>query len=118
MTESIPPTPEQFRQLNRGLMEKVLDKAASDPVWKERFLEDSEAAIQEAGFPELRSLQRVYETAVRAQESEDEVQGQDMRRSRYRTSPCFRGGSFCPGKGVSSSAASLIPLRYRACLEW
>ena len=78
MTEGMPPTPEEIRQLDRDLMEKVLDKAASDPVWKERFLEDSEAAIQEAGFPELRSLQKVYETAVLAQASEDEVQGHDM----------------------------------------
>ncbi len=78
MTEGTPFGPEQFRQMNRDLMEKVIDKAASDPGWKERFLEDSEAAIQEAGFPELRSLQKVYETAVRAQVSEDEVQGHDM----------------------------------------
>jgi hypothetical protein len=55
MTESTPPTtPEQLRQLNRTLMEKVLDRAASDPEWKRRLLDDPEAAITEADFPETR----------------------------------------------------------------
>lgn len=76
MTEGTPMVPEEFRQLNRNLMEKVLDRAASDPAWRERFLDDSEAAKSEAGFPELQSLEEVFEAAVRAQSSEGEVQGQ------------------------------------------
>jgi hypothetical protein len=74
MTEGTPPmTPEQFRQLNRDLMEKMLDKAASDPEWKQRLLDDPEAAMMEAGFPEARQLQEM-QASVRA----GEVVGQEM----------------------------------------
>ena len=73
MTESMPPTPEQLRQLNRALMEKVLDKAASDPEWKRRLLDDPEAAMAGADFPEVRQLQEV-QASVEAQE-EAEVTG-------------------------------------------
>ena len=72
MTEGTPPTPEQFRQLNRNLMEKMLDKAASDAEWKQRLLDDPEAAIQEAGFPEAGRLQDAYKGAM----VEEEVAGQ------------------------------------------
>lgn len=65
MTESRPPeesspslTFEQMRQLNRSLTEKVLDRAASDPEWRQRLLDDPEAAMQEANFPETRELQQ------------------------------------------------------------
>jgi hypothetical protein len=57
MTEGTPLTPEEFRQLNRDLMEKMLDKAASDSEWKQRLLDDPEAAMMEAGFPEAKKLQ-------------------------------------------------------------
>ncbi len=60
MTEGTPPTAEQIRQLNRGLMEKVLDKAASDPGWKQRLLDEPEAAIREAGFSEAEELKEAY----------------------------------------------------------
>jgi hypothetical protein len=74
MTENMPPmTPEQFRQLNRALMVKVLDKAASDPAWKQRLLDGPEAAMAEAGFPETRQL-REMRASVRAEEVE--VMGQ------------------------------------------
>ena len=70
MTESRPPmTPEQFRRLNRDLMEKVLDKAASDPEWKQRLLDDPEAAITEADFPETRRF-REMQASREAQEAE------------------------------------------------
>lgn len=57
MTE--PMTPEQIRQLNRSLMEKVLDRAASDPEWKQRLLDDPEVAIREAGFPEVERIREM-----------------------------------------------------------
>ncbi len=83
MTEDMPPTmPEQFRQLNRDLLEKMLDKAASDPVWKQRLLDDPEAAMVEADFPEARQL-REMQVSVGAQE-EAEVTGQQGR------DVCFR----------------------------
>ncbi len=70
MDDSVPPTaPEQIRQLNRDLMEEVLDKAASDPKWKQRLLDEPETAIIEAGFPEAERLQEMQES-VRAQDSE------------------------------------------------
>ncbi len=58
MTEGTPPMmPEEIRRLNRGLMERVLDKAESDPGWKQRLLDDPEAAMLEASFPEAKKLQ-------------------------------------------------------------
>ena len=71
MTE--PLTPEQFRQLNRDLMEKVLDKAASDPAWKQRLLDEPEVALREAGFPEAERLQQMQDSV---REQEPEVVGQ------------------------------------------
>jgi hypothetical protein len=69
-----PMMPEEIRRLKRDLMEKVLDKAASDPVWKQRLLDDPEAAIEEAGFPESRQL-REMQASLEAEE-EAEVSGQ------------------------------------------
>lgn len=51
-------TLEQARQLNRSLMEKILDKAASDPEWRQLLLDDSEAAMREANFPEIQELEQ------------------------------------------------------------
>lgn len=76
MTEGTPPTtPEQIWQLNRSLMEKILDRAASDPGWKQWLLDDSEAAMLEAGFPEARQLREVR-ASVGAEEAE--VTGQQV----------------------------------------
>ena len=68
MTEGTPLTPEQFRQLNRDLMEKVIDRAASDPEWKQRLLEDPETAIREAGFPETERLREMQSLPVEGSE--------------------------------------------------
>jgi hypothetical protein len=59
ITEESPPysTPEQAKQLNRSLMEKLLDRAASDPAWKQQLLEDPEAALRGANFPETQQIQ-------------------------------------------------------------
>ena len=62
MTESLPPTLEQIRQLNRSLTEKVLDRAASDPAWKQQLLDDPEAATAE--FAEAQRLWELYETVM------------------------------------------------------
>ncbi len=74
MAEGTPLSAEQFRQLNRDLMEKILDRAASDPEWKQRLLDDPEAAIREADFPEISRLREML-ASVGAQE-EAEVTGQ------------------------------------------
>lgn len=72
MTESMPPTPEEIRRLNRDLMEKVLDRAGEDPGWKQQLLDDPEMAMREAGFQEAERLREMYE-GVKA---EAEVAGQ------------------------------------------
>ena len=62
MTEQSPPyTLEQAKQLNRTLMEKILDRAASDPTWKQQLLDDPEAALREANFPETQQYHRMQE---------------------------------------------------------
>ena len=68
------PTPEEYRLLERTLMEKVLDRVCTDPQWKQLLLEDPEAAMQEAAFPEAQRLKEVNER-LRAQEAEAEVVG-------------------------------------------
>ncbi|HEX2053249.1 MAG TPA: hypothetical protein VHJ78_05915, partial [Actinomycetota bacterium] len=67
------PTYEQTKQLQRNLTEKILDRAASDPEWRQRLLEDSEAALQEANFPEL---QQIGQGTQRDRQEETEVAGQ------------------------------------------
>ena len=79
MTEGTPPTAEEIRQLNRDLMERVIDQAASDPGWKQWLLDDPEAAIKEADFPEVRRLQEM-QADVEAQEKA-EVTGHQLNRS-------------------------------------
>lgn len=74
MTESTPPNLERLRQLNRDLLEKVIDKAASDVPWKQRLLNNPDAAIIEAGFLEARQIQEI-QASMGAQE-EAEVAGQ------------------------------------------
>ncbi len=65
MTEGTPPTSssfEEYQQLNRTLLEKVLDKASAEPTWKQRFLEDQQAAMAE--FPEERRLKEIYQQSA------------------------------------------------------
>ncbi len=81
MTEGTPPTtPEESRRLNRRLMEKILDRASSDPEWKQRLLDDPEAAIMEASFPEARQL-REMQASMESQEAEVTGQFYDDRSS-------------------------------------
>jgi hypothetical protein len=63
MTESTPPegtqlTLVQMLALRRSLTEKVLDKAASDPEWRQLLLDDPELAMREANFPEAQELEQ------------------------------------------------------------
>src|SRR5919199_3193761 len=62
-TEDLPEASTQFisaqeehRQVSRSLTEKVFDRAASDPTWKQQLLSDPEAALREANFPEIERL--------------------------------------------------------------
>ena len=91
MTESTPPTLEQSRQLQRSLTEKVLDKAASDPQWRQRLLEDSEAAMRDAGFPEVERLAEIDQASRPRSQEGEEVRGQQWL-------PWYPGGGYgyCP----------------------
>ncbi|MDQ3834343.1 MAG: hypothetical protein M3315_12090 [Actinomycetota bacterium] len=62
MAEYTPPTPEQSRQLNRSLTEKVLDMAASDPAWRQQLLDDPQAAMRAANFPELKRVEEMRQS--------------------------------------------------------
>ena len=82
MTESTPPeggqqqplTQAQIWQLRRSLTEKVLDKAASDPEWRQLLIEDPELAMREANFPEAQQLGQ-QGLPMRSQEREVVGQG-------------------------------------------
>jgi hypothetical protein len=69
MAGSMPSQEEEFRQLHRSLFAKVLDKAASDPAWKQQLLDDPEAALRAAGFAETQRIEELRQT-------EAEVTGQ------------------------------------------
>jgi hypothetical protein len=84
MHESTRP-PEEQQQLRQRLWERVLDKAARDPQWKQWLLDDPEAAIQEANLPEIPQY--------------EEVHGQ-----RYTTAP---GGGYDSGLTVGTTGCTL-----------
>ncbi len=85
----MPPTSEQMRQLNRDLSEKVLDRAASDPAWKQQLLDDPEAAMRAANFPESQRLEEIRQK----EEGAAEVRGQQRVADHYDLS----GSSIDPG---------------------
>jgi hypothetical protein len=87
MTESRTPMGEirpvitlaETRQLQRGLTEKVLEKAASDPQWKQQLLDDPEAAMRAANFPEAQKVKQRWQEmqeGTRPWREEAEVMGQ------------------------------------------
>jgi hypothetical protein len=81
MMENTPLTLEETRQLQRGLMEKVLDRAASDPQFKQQILDDPEAAMRT--FPESQQIMQMEGARQQAQtraagSQEGDVQGHAM----------------------------------------
>ncbi len=72
MAERMPPSPEELQQLHRSLNEKVLDRSASDPRWKQQLLDDPDATLREAGFPEFQRIEELRQREV----EEAEVTGQ------------------------------------------
>ena len=60
---TMPATREEYLQLRRSLTEKILDRAASDPRWKQQLLDDPEAALREANFPEAQRLDEIPQSA-------------------------------------------------------
>jgi hypothetical protein len=61
---------EELRQLNRSLWEKVLDRAASDPLWKQQLLDDPEATLRVDDFPELKRVEELRQSAEFSGEAE------------------------------------------------
>ncbi len=90
MTEGMPPTPEEMRQLYRSLAEKILDKACSDPIWKQQLLDDTESALRAANFLEAQRLEemRQKEEASREAEVVGHVGTDPMRLTTYENYCC------------------------------
>jgi hypothetical protein len=90
MAESMPPIPEEMRQLYRGLTEKILDKACSDPTWKQQLLDNTEAALRAANFPETQRLEemRQKEEALREAEVVGHLPTDPMRLTTYENYCC------------------------------
>jgi hypothetical protein len=62
MTENTPPNVAQLNQLHRDLIEKVIDRAASDPAWKQQLLDNPEETTAE--FPETQRFLEIYQSAT------------------------------------------------------
>jgi hypothetical protein len=70
-----PTAQEEYRKLSRSLSEKILDRAASDPAWKQQLLNNPQAALQAANFPELKMVEEMRQRAWGSQVGA-EVRGQ------------------------------------------
>ena len=76
MAEDRPRAPEELDRLRRETMERILDRASSDPEWRRRLLDDPEAAM--ADFPETQSIREMQSTPPEGVEplpAEEEVVG-------------------------------------------
>jgi hypothetical protein len=69
MPEAISLPQEEYRQLQRSLWEKMLDKAEHDPQWRQQLLDDPEATMRAANFPEIERLAEMRQQT-------EEVRGQ------------------------------------------
>jgi hypothetical protein len=106
MTEGMPHTPEEGRQLHRSLAEKVLDRVTSDPQWEQRLLDDPQAALREANFPEVQRLEELLRSARGSREGAEEVRGQLVDYSMD-----LSGGSLDPGPAspITPAATGTTP---------
>jgi hypothetical protein len=71
------PTPEELHPLFQSLTEKVMAKAESDPLWKQRLSEDADAAMSEARFPEVEKLREIHQNARPQSLEGGEVRGHE-----------------------------------------
>jgi hypothetical protein len=65
-TEELPPdapippaAQEEYRHLSQSLTAKILDRAARDPLWKQRLIDEPDVALREGDFPELTRLDEI-----------------------------------------------------------
>jgi hypothetical protein len=73
MAQDEMPSQEEYRLLERAMTQRVLDRAASDPQWKQQLIDDPETAMSE--IPEAKRLLEINEQALRAWQ-DAEVVGQ------------------------------------------
>jgi hypothetical protein len=64
---------EDYRELNRRLTQQMLNRAASDPTWKQQLLDDPEAAMRAANFPEIQRLAEMRESVSSTSPTEEVV---------------------------------------------
>jgi hypothetical protein len=70
-------THEEYKSLERSLREKILEKAANDPEWRQQYVEDPEQALQQSGIEEAQRIREVHEALKPFNPEEEEVQGHD-----------------------------------------
>lgn len=91
MAESRPRAPEELERLRRETMERVLDRAGSDPEWRQRLLDDPDAAM--ADFPEtqrVREMQSTPPEGVEPLPAEPEVVGQHQHEEHHEHRGCWQ----------------------------
>jgi hypothetical protein len=96
MTEGMPPeggqqqplTRAQIFELKRSMREQILNRAESDPEWRQLFIDDPELAMREANFPAAQQLQ---------QQPQGEVVGQMENWEKYGWS--IFGSGYTPPRG-------------------
>ncbi len=68
---------EEYRELERGLREKILEKATNDPEWMSRYVDTPDEALKEAAFPEAEKIRETLQSMKSVNPQEDEVRGHD-----------------------------------------
>ena len=80
----------QIQELEKSLREKILAKAAEDPSWMSKYVENPREALQDAGFPEPEQLQKIHQGLKPVDPmSNDEVTGH------YYAEYEYYSGSYC-----------------------
>ena len=75
------PPDDEYAQLQRRLNEQVLERAAADPEWRQRLIEDPETAM--ADIPEARQVREQYESARPTELPDPEVVGQHQQQQQW-----------------------------------
>jgi cysteinyl-tRNA synthetase len=68
-------TQEEYRELERGLREKIVEKATSDPEWMRKYVDSPDEALKEAAFPEADRIRETLQSVKSVNPQEDDVQG-------------------------------------------
>ena len=82
-------------EMHRSLTEKVLDRAESDPEWRQLLIEDPELAMREANFPEA----QVQGQGLQQRQGPQQGQGPQRPREREVVGQWWPGGGGGYGYG-------------------